>query len=58
MSKKTPKGQPSTDASVLEKLADEHPMVEHLLRYRELEKLRSTYVDGLLPLIEEDGRIH
>jgi DNA polymerase-1 len=56
--KKTPKGQPSTDASVLEKLADEHPMVEHLLRYRELEKLRSTYVDGLLPLIEEDGRIH
>jgi DNA polymerase-1 len=56
--KKTPKGQPSTDASVLEKLADEHPMVEHLLRYRELEKLRSTYVDGLLPLVKDDGRIH
>jgi DNA polymerase-1 len=56
--KKTPKGQPSTDASVLEKLADEHPMVEHLLRYRELEKLRSTYVDGLLPLVADDGRIH
>ena len=56
--KKTPKGQPSTDASVLQKLMDEHPIVEHLLSFRELEKLRSTYVDGLLPLIEEDGRIH
>jgi DNA polymerase-1 len=56
--KKTPKGQPSTDASVLQKLVDEHPLVEHLLHYRELEKLRSTYVDGLLPLIADDGRIH
>jgi len=56
--KKTPKGQPSTDASVLQKMADDHPIVEHLLRFRELEKLRSTYVDGLLPLIAEDGRIH
>jgi DNA polymerase-1 len=56
--KKTPKGQPSTDASVLQKLVDEHPLVEHLLRFRELEKLRSTYVDGLLPLIAGDGRIH
>jgi DNA polymerase-1 len=56
--KKTPKGAPSTDASVLQKLVDEHPMVEHLLRYRELEKLRSTYVDGMLPLIASDGRIH
>jgi len=56
--KKTPKGQPSTDASVLQKLADEHPIVEHLLAYRELEKLRGTYVDGLLPLVADDGRIH
>ncbi|OFW66682.1 MAG: DNA polymerase I [Actinobacteria bacterium RBG_16_68_21] len=56
--KKTPKGQPSTDASVLQKLVEEHPVVEHLLGYRELEKLRSTYVDGLLPLIGPDGRIH
>jgi DNA polymerase-1 len=56
--KKTPKGQPSTDASVLQKLADEHPIVEYLLSYRELEKLRSTYVDGLLPLVAADGRIH
>ncbi len=56
--KKTPKGAPSTDASVLEKLADAHPVVSHLLEYRELEKLRSTYVDGYLPLITRDGRIH
>ncbi len=56
--KKTPKGLPSTDASVLQKLADDHPIVQHLLSYRELEKLRSTYVDGLLPLVEADGRIH
>jgi DNA polymerase-1 len=56
--KKTPKGLPSTDASVLQKLADEHPIVEHLLAFRELEKLRGTYVDGLLPLVAEDGRIH
>ncbi len=56
--KKTAKGQPSTDAAVLQKLADQHPVVEYLLRFRELEKLRSTYVDGLLPLIDADGRIH
>lgn len=56
VSKKTSTGKPSTDASVLEKL--DHPIVEALLRYRELEKLRSTYVDGFLPLIERDGRIH
>ncbi len=55
--KKTPKGAPSTDASVLEKLRDEHAIVDDLLTYRELEKLRSTYVDALLGLIDEDGRI-
>jgi DNA polymerase-1 len=55
--KKTPKGVPSTDASVLEKLRDEHTVVDALLQYRELEKLRSTYVDALLPLIEADGRV-
>ena len=55
--KKTPKGAPSTDASVLEKLRDEHPIVDDLLTYRELEKLRSTYVDALLKLVDDDGRI-
>jgi len=53
--KKTSTGKPSTDASVLKKL--DHPLVTALLEYRELEKLRSTYVDGYLPLIEADGRI-
>ncbi len=53
--KKTSTGKPSTDASVLQKL--DHPLVTALLEYRELEKLRSTYVDGYLPLIGPDGRI-
>ncbi|HKX74927.1 MAG TPA: DNA polymerase I [Acidimicrobiia bacterium] len=56
--KKTSTGAPSTDASVLEKLAESHPIVAFLLEYRELEKLRSTYVDGYLPLITPEGRIH
>ena len=55
--KKTPKGAPSTDASVLEKLRDEHEIVAHLLLYRELEKLRGTYVEALLRLVDDDGRI-
>jgi DNA polymerase-1 len=55
--KKTPKGVPSTDASVLQKLRTEHAVVDKLLEYRELEKLRSTYVDAMLPLIEDDGRV-
>ena len=56
--KKTSKGAPSTDASVLAKLEDAHPIVALLLRYRELDKLRGTYVDGYVPLIQADGRIH
>jgi DNA polymerase-1 len=55
--KKTPKGAPSTDASVLEKLRDEHRIVADLLTYRELEKLRGTYVEAFLRLIDADGRI-
>ncbi len=55
--KKTKTG-PSTDADSLQKMADEHPIVEDLLRYREVEKLRSTYADALPPLIGADGRIH
>ncbi len=49
---------PSTDADSLQKLAGEHPIVEDLLRYREVEKLRNTYADALPPLIADDGRIH
>ncbi len=55
--KKTKTG-PSTDADSLQKMAEEHPIVESLLRYREVEKLRSTYADALPPLVQADGRIH
>lgn len=55
--KKTKTGY-STDAQSLEKMAGEHPIIDHLLRYREVEKLRSTYGEGLLSEIGPDGRIH
>jgi DNA polymerase-1 len=48
----------STDAASLEKLSGQHPIIDHLLRYREVEKLRSTYGTGLLAEIAPDGRIH
>ena len=48
----------STDAASLEKMAGQHPIVDHLLRYREVEKLRSTYGTGLLAEVAADGRIH
>ena len=53
--KKTPKGAPSTDASVLEELAKNYDLPKHILKYRELEKIRSTYVDGLLPEVSNDS---
>jgi DNA polymerase I len=57
--KKTPKGQLSTDASVLEKLRDQHPVVDALLQWRELDKLNSTYLEALPRLIDpRDGRVH
>lgn len=56
--KKTKTGY-STDAATLERLSSEWPeFIVPLLRYRELEKLRSTYGSGLLDSIAEDGRIH
>jgi DNA polymerase-1 len=55
--KKTKTGY-STDQATLEKLRGEHPIIEHLLRYREVEKLRSTYGEGLLAEVADDGRIH
>ena len=48
----------STDASSLEKLRGRHPIIELLLRYREVEKLRSTYGEGLIAEVADDGRIH
>ncbi len=55
--KKTKSGY-STNAEVLEKLAGYHPIVQAVLEYRQLTKLKSTYVDGLLKVIASDGRIH
>jgi DNA polymerase I len=55
--KKTKTGY-STDQATLEKLRGEHPVIDHLLRYREVEKLRSTYGEGLLAEVAADGRIH
>ena len=55
--KKTKTGY-STNAEVLEGLVNEHPCISQILEYRSLSKLKSTYCDGLLKVIEEDGRIH
>src|SRR5205823_8720213 len=48
----------STDAASLEKLRGQHPIIEKLLRYREVEKLRSTYGESLLAFVSGDDRIH
>jgi len=55
--KKTKTGY-STSAEVLEKLKPEDPIIEKILEYRTLSKLKSTYADGLDAFIKEDGRIH
>lgn len=56
--KKTKTGY-STSAEVLERLRDDHPIIAHILEYRRLTKLKSTYVDGLLSVADpKDNRIH
>ena len=55
--KKTKNGY-STNADVLESLREKHPIVPAILDYRMLSKLKSTYADGLVKEIAEDGRIH
>ena len=55
--KKTKTGY-STNAEVLERLKGQHPILDVILDYRQLAKLKSTYVDGLTKVIAEDGRIH
>ena len=55
--KKTKTGW-STNADVLDKLRGKHPIVNQVLEYRELTKLKSTYADGLLKVIDANGRIH
>ena len=55
--KKTKTGY-STNADVLEKLKDKHPIVPAIMDYRMLTKLKSTYADGLIKQVQGDGRIH
>jgi len=55
--KKTATGQRSTKESELEKMRDDHPVIEHILRYRTVQKLVSTYVDALPQLRSADGRL-
>ena len=55
--KKTKTGY-STNADVLEKLKTKHPIIPAIMDYRMLTKLKSTYADGLIKEIREDGRIH
>lgn len=54
--KKTKTGY-STSADILDKLKDDYPVVEDILEYRQLTKLKSTYAEGLSHFIEKDGRI-
>ena len=56
--KKTPKGEPSTDVAVLEDLAAKHPLPRLLIDHRHFAKLKSTYLDALATLADEDGRVH
>lgn len=57
--KKNKTGKYSTNADVLEKLADEHEIVRDILRYRRIQKLLSTYIDGFRPLIDpKTQRVH
>lgn len=55
--KKTSTGQRSTRESELSKMRGDHPIIDELLRYRELSKLVSTYVEALPPLVGKDGRL-
>lgn len=55
--KKTPSGAPSVDSEALEKLRGKHPIIPMLLDWQELQKLKSTYVEGLLPKLNQ-GRLH
>ncbi len=56
-SRKTKTGY-STDAETLQKLISKHPIIEDILDYRQVTKLKSTYADGLIKAVGEDGRVH
>ena len=55
--KKTKTGY-STSVDVLNQLKDENPIIEKILSYRQIAKIQSTYVNGLLDVIQKDGRVH
>ena len=55
--KKTKTGY-STNAEILEKLRPYHPIIDDILEYRQVTKLKSTYTDGLLKVADENGRVH
>jgi len=56
--RKTGKGALSTAHGELEKLAEEHPIIEQILKYRELQKLKTTYIEPFPSLIDSVGRVH
>lgn len=56
--KKTATGQRSTRESELEKIRELHPIVDDVLEYREVQKLLSTYIDSIPPLLDEHNRLH
>jgi len=56
--KKTPAGKRTTKESELRKMIGVHPIIEDVLKYRELQKLLSTYIDNLPDLVDKKGRIH
>jgi len=56
--RKTGKGALSTAHSELEKLAHEHPIIEFILKYRELQKLKTTYIEPFPALLDSAGRVH
>lgn len=56
--RRTGGGAPSTAAAELEKLRDEHPIIDLILQYRELNKLKTTYIEPFPTLVGADGRLH
>jgi DNA polymerase-1 len=56
--KKTAGGQRSTRESELEKIQSLHPIVDQVLEYRQIQKLLSTYIESIPPLLDKEGRLH
>lgn len=56
--KKSKTGTYSTNIDTLEKLRDEHPIIQQVIEYRELQKLLSTYIDVIPMMVGDDGRLH